>query len=294
MFVCIKFLEISSYPTLKFREAVDLIWPYIKSFSTEYNQEASEFTFAWAIPTIDYSQISLGNEYHNTLKQKKLLNTLHKERIYLKVPKKYFAKYTAENFNYYPSRKVTEHMSDCVETNYKTSLWPLNELLIKPGEIFNLNQAISRIPGYCTKINGYKKLPFYGGACGTAGQLFRTALLTPEMTVTKRYPHVRWWAQFYGKTIFGDDAAVLTMDKQLEIRNDGTFPIYYKTLSFENYTYLVAISPIKTNKLTTITKNQTWPLSATLTKTVVDRSRQEFKKVQTFFSRYYQYFTGGT
>jgi vancomycin resistance protein YoaR len=117
--------------------------------------------------------------------------------------------------------------------------------------------------------------------------------MIPNITVTKRYPHIRRRAQFYGKTIYGDDAAVLTTDKQLEIRNDGNFPIYFKLITFEDYTYLVGISPIKQNTTVKIQKIPTGPLTALVTKTLIDRTRQEVIKIEEFFSRYYQYYNGG-
>lgn len=289
--ICLRKKE---YPELWFRETVNLLWPYIKGFDQEYDEVNTGFNFKGTQAQIDYSKISLGNEYYNTLKQKQIINYLEKNRINIKIHKKYFAKYSAKDFVFYPTLKETKHMSACVKTNYQVSAWPLDGLYVKPWEIFNLNAAISRLPNYCKSINGNKILPFYGGACGTAGQLYRTSLIIPDMTVTKRYPHIRRWAQYYGKTIYGDDAAVLTYDKQLEIKNDGNFPIYFRTLKFKDYTYLVWVSPVNPHKSVKITKNQTGPLTALVTKTTIDSINQKIIKIHNFFSQYYQYFAGGT
>ncbi|NOZ44321.1 MAG: hypothetical protein GXP45_04225 [bacterium] len=100
--------------------------------------------------------------YHHSLKEKKVLSQLFQNRIYLKIHKKYFVKQTAKDFRYYPSKKITKEMGPCTKINYKVSTSVLQNLYIRPGETFNLNQAISRIPGYCKAINGYQNLPFYG------------------------------------------------------------------------------------------------------------------------------------
>lgn len=281
------------YPKLGFRETVDILRPYIKGFDQAYNQDASEFVFKSAKPDMDYTDLTINDEYHNTVKQKQLINELSKRRVYIRIHKKYLAKYSAEDFQYYPTIKETKNMGPCTKTNYEVSAGPLNWLYIKPGEIFNLNQAISRLPGYCAGINGNQVLPFYGGSCGTAGQLFRTTLMVPDITVTKRSPHIRRWAQFYGLTVYGDDAAVLTDVKQLEIRNDGSFPIYFKQLKFDDYTYLVAIKPVDQDKKVKIQKFQTWPLSAKVIKTTFDIKDDKVLNIDEFYSQYYQYFNGG-
>ncbi len=286
-------LRKKQYPQLGFRETVDIIRPYIKGFSHEYNYKDSQFSFSGAEAQIDYSQISLGNQYHNTLQQKKLINYMHQHHINIKIHKKYFAKYSAKDFVFYPSLKETKHMGPCTKTNYQVSASALQWLYITPGEIFNLNKAISRLPGYCKWINGNKILPFYGGSCGTAGQFFRVSLLLPDFFVRKRYPHIRRRAQFYGKTIFGDDAAVLDDRKQLEIQNQWSFPIYFKMLNFDDYTYLVWISPVNPHKTVEITKTQTWPLQTLLIKKIIDNLHSHYISIQNFPSRYFQYFNGG-
>ncbi|NOZ44322.1 MAG: hypothetical protein GXP45_04230 [bacterium] len=110
------------------------------------------------------------------------------------------------------------------------------------------------------------------------------------MTTTKRYPHIRRRADFYGPIIYGDDAAVLDTRKQLEIRNDSSFPIYYKLMTFPDYTYLVAILPINPHKQVEIQKISLGNLRAELHKIVTKFSKQDISHSQNFFSRYYQYF----
>jgi len=287
--ICLRKKE---YPTLWFREAVDLIRPYIQGFKEEYDYDNQTFSFDGTQPIIDTSQISIWNIYHNSPAQKKLINKLTKQNTKIKIHKKYLAKYTTQNFTFYPNKKITKKMGTCTKTNYLTSLSPLNNLYLKWWKIFNLNQAISRLPWYCTSINGNKKLPFYGGACGTAWQLFKSSLLAPQISILKRQPHIRRWANYYGKTIFGDDAAIIGMSKQLEIKNTSSFPLYFKTKNFWDYTYLAIISPTKSTTTTYIQKQPTGGLTAEVIKKTKDNYTSKIIQTQKFISRYYQYFKG--
>jgi len=284
--ICLRKKE---YPELEFKEAVDLIRPHVQWFSNEYDDKNPSFEFSGASLKIDYGALSLAHEYHDTISQKKVISALQYKKIYIKIPKVYFARYTVQKFNYFPAKKETKNMWSCTKTNYLVSSQVIDWLYLKSWESFNINKAISRIPWYCKGINWNKNLPFYGGSCGSAGQLFRTTLITPNLTTTKRYPHLRRRAQYYGPTIYWDDAAILDNQKQFEIRNDGSMTVYFKKLEFEDYSYLVAITPIQQALTTQIHKQNTWPLTTLLNKTVVDTSRQ-IQKTEQFPSRYMQYF----
>jgi len=286
--ICLRKKE---YPKLWFKEAIDIIRPFVQSFKNEYQLDKQLFDFVWTSPVIDYSKISLPLYYQNTLVQKKLLNFLESNNIKLKIHKKYFAKYTIDNFSFYPARRDRNKLSDCSFTNYRVWLSAMNWLYIKPHEIFNINKAISYLPWYC-KWSGPQDLAFYGGTCWSAWQLFKTALLSPDIDITKRSPHIRWRSPFYWKTIFGDDAAILDYTKQFEIINNWYLPIYFKTLLYEDYDYLVAIYPWKNNKSVKIKKSPTWNLSAEVSKETKNKHWEQLK-IQIFPSQYYEYYKGG-
>jgi len=286
-------LRKKKYPKLKLKEAIDTIRPYVQGFENEYDLENEEFIFEGTKPIIDYDQISLMNQFHNTQIQKKTIAYLEKNHIKIKIHKKYFARYSIDNFSFYPVKRIISTLWPCARTNFKVSHAAMNGLYFKSEQTFNLNYAIAYLPWYCKWGTPNTNYRFYGWSCGSAWQLFRTALITPGITITKRYPHIRRRAQFYGKTIFGDDAAIIGDEKILEIRNDGILPIYFRTLWNDNYQYLVAIKPIKTQEIVKITKKQTWNLSAQVVKKTIDKFSNQVNNIQIFDSYYYQYYNGG-
>jgi vancomycin resistance protein YoaR len=70
----------------------------------------------------------------------------------------------------------------------------------------------------------------------------------PTIEITKRYPHSEWLVPYYSDYVFGDDAALYQMSKQLEIKNIGSDEMYFKVLEKGNGNYFVIITPKKTNK----------------------------------------------
>jgi len=48
--------------------------------------------------------------------------------------------------------------------------------------------------------------------------------------------------------VFGDDAALYQMSKQLEIKNIGSDEVYFKVMEKGNGNYFVIITPEKTNQ----------------------------------------------
>jgi hypothetical protein len=53
---------------------------------------------------------------------------------------------------------------------------------------------------------------------------------------------------YYSEYVFGDDAALYEMNKQLEIKNIGDTELYFKVLDKKNANYFVIITPEKNNK----------------------------------------------
>ena len=85
-------------------------------------------------------------------------------------------------------------------------------------------------------------------------QLFRVALLSPWIETTKRFPHNEWFVQYYGETVWWDDAAVYEKSKQFEIQNISNSDILFKVSIDENHSIIVAISR-PTNLRVNINKN---------------------------------------
>jgi len=80
--------------------------------------------------------------------------------------------------------------------------------------------------------------------------------LVPTIEISKRYAHNERLVPYYSDYVFGDDAALYQMNKQLEIKNTGKTEIYLKVLDKGNGTYFVMIVPEKTNQRVTITKKE--------------------------------------
>jgi len=278
------------YPQLWLREAIDYIWPYIQWFDNEYDLIKTWFVFSWTSPIINYEEISLKNYYHDSPAQKLLISKLEENNKNIRIHKKYFAKYMIEEYSFYPVRKYTDNIWDCALTNYLLSLSALDWLYLKPWDIFNLNDAISYLPWYCKALQNYKEMWFYGWSCGTAWQLFRSTLITPYIDVLQRSEHIRRRADYYWDIIYWDDAAVSNWWKYLIIQNNNNFPIYYKTLKFKDYTYLVAILPYQWNEEIEIAKWPTSNLSAKVTKTLRKIKNKTTINTDEFFSKYRQYF----
>jgi vancomycin resistance protein YoaR len=81
--------------------------------------------------------------------------------------------------------------------------------------------------------------------------------------IEKRYNHSKWYAKYYSPYIYGDDASLYEMIKQLQIKNIGKHPIYFKKLTISpNNILLVSILPYKTSDKVVIFKKQLGKLQA--------------------------------
>ncbi len=159
-----------------------------------------------------------------------------------------------ENFNFYISDKDISKLSKCNTQNYLIALRSIDKLLLKSWETFNANEELAKQDWYCTG-RGEKNFLFYWGVCGMTSQLFRSALMNPNVEILERHNHSEWFVHYYGEEIWGDDAAIYQMNKQFKIKNISNQDIYFRTKEIGNYTYLVAItakslndSPVKIKK----------------------------------------------
>lgn len=134
-----------------------------------------------------------------------------------KLPTRRLAMEQFKERNVYATLRDTTTYGTCRKQNYSLALKALDREELLPGEKLNMNRDISKRRGRCQ--NDQESYLFGEGACGASTQFFRTAMMTPDLYVTKRYPHGEWRAGFYGDTIRGDDASMYQMNKQLEIQN---------------------------------------------------------------------------
>jgi len=109
---------------------------------------------------------------------------------------------------------------------------------------------------------------FYGGVCGVSSLLFRISLLQPDIQIIQRYPHSEWYTIYYGDTVEGDDAAVIEMRKQFEIKNTGATPIYFRSKNIGTRTYAAFIIPGKVDKIVSISKIWKSQMQVTLTQKI--------------------------
>ena len=121
-------------------------------------------------------------------------------------PKSFLAMYQLDNLTVYASVRDTSTYGTCRRQNYDVAMNQMDRYFLEPGDILNMNRIIANQPGYCRGDGG--TFLFYEGACGASTQVFWNALLNPLLTVTRRYPHGKWYAGFYGSAVMGDDASM--------------------------------------------------------------------------------------
>ncbi len=268
-------------PKLEFTEAVDHIRPYITSFNTVYNEYATTFTYEGTSPIFK-------KNYDITAKTTNEIVTLaylQKAEKKLRIDKSALAYNTIKDANFYVVYRDISPLKRCTKQNYFVAANILNDTIIAPGEILNLNKKIANAPGYCKWV-WPQNLMFYGWVCGLSTQLFRASLLAPEITITKRAWHSRRLVPYYSEYVYGDDAAMYEMYKQFEIQNTSEYPLYFKLLEKNNGVFLVIITPQKSNEWVTITKQQTNTLSANVDKIIYTQRPELVIGKEHFASRY--------
>lgn len=268
-------------PKIWFTEAIDYLWPYIQWFNSVYNDISTIFSYEGTSPIFkqDYEILP------KNIQEKYILITIQEQGKKIRIHKSSLAYQTIKNANFFTVYKDTSLLKNCTSKNYNVALQRFNGILFWPGEIFNVNKMIMNLPGYC-KWSWRTDLLFYGGVCGFATQLFRTSLLIPQIEVTKRYGHNEWIVPYYYDYIFWDDAALYEMSKQLEIKNNSEYNMYFKVLEVKKGNYFVIIIPEKNNQWVTIKKNQTQQLGAKLEREIYETSSDIVTKKENFISKY--------
>jgi hypothetical protein len=257
------------YPTMEFTQVVDMLYDNIQWFNHVYNTAPAEsFNYEWASPIY---KDNLSRDFlllQNTQAHKAIAAFHSIEQDKIQIPKNIMAEIIAQDYTFYAVYNDTSMRRWCTLTNYKVALQSMDKVFLYPGHVLNFNQHIRWLP-YCTG-RWRTDLMFYGGVCGAASQLFRSALIIPWIQVTQRHGHSERWGYYYGDEITGDDAAIYEMHKQLEIKNNDTRWIYFRTIIGDNYDYLIAVSPYKSKQWVQITRERETALRTNLTKNIYD------------------------
>lgn len=264
------------YPKIEFIDAIDYSLDYIKWFDGIFDIWSEYFSFYGSTP-IFYPKIN-SLEYYIDENDLLLLKYLSLKEYQIIVPKMYIARTELNKYSLYVVDKDLVGRSDCRQHNYLMALQILDKLYLRPWEIFNINSKLVNLKWYCNFWS--TKYLFYGWVCWASTQLFRNSLINPFVKINKRYNHVQRYAHFYGDYIYGDDASIYEWDKQFEIENIWSDPIYYRIMERNWIRYLISAIPNKSQYITHVTRRQSRSLSADVWKEVVNK--------YTFIKRYDQ------
>lgn len=260
---------------------IENIWPEVVWFDDSYDETKTKFEYKSANPFFkNYKSIF---DIDNI--QKLFLIKLYDRGTYILVPKTYIMYENFKKMSFYVVSKNISLLKPCTKQNYKVALNSLDNYVLAPWNIFNLNDHISYLPWYC-KWSWPQNLMFYGGVCWFASQLFRSSLLNPDMEILKRSWHSVWLTAYYSDYIYWDDAAIYQNTKQFEIKNNSKKNIYFKVMNKWDYSYFIAILSKEPEKKVNISKKQVWNLSAILEKKVYDLNYWNLLTSQTFESTY--------
>lgn len=271
----------NSGPNIEFKEAIEIIRPYIETFNTVYNESAQTFIYEGTKPIIS----KLWEAQPQSYKEKIALAKAQVQWQKIRINTYTLALQTIQNANFYVVYRDTSLLKKCTKQNYLVAMNILNNYIINPWETLNLNKQIANAKGYC-KWTGRKDLMLYGWVCGASTQLFRAALLSPQITITKRYGHSERLVPYYSDYIFGDDAAMYEMSKQFEIKNQSSEKIYIKYLAKDEGMFLVMMTPKKDTQWVIINKTQTQWLSASVEKIIYTKQPKYVIGKETFLSTY--------
>ncbi len=268
-------------PNFEYKDVIDNIWADIDWFETIYNDlnknfvyESTDIYFEWYKSFMPWDDI-----------QKYILINLQKKWKKISIPIKYIYYEKSRELWIFVVGKDLSMLKNCTKQNYNVAINSLDNFLLYPWESLNINKHIAYLPWYC-KWSWPQDLMFFGGVCGFASQLFRIALIHPDIEVVKRYWHSVWLTAYYGDDVYGDDAAIYENSKQFEIKNNFKDEVYFKVFDRWNYKYLLAITPTKSVKWVNINKTQISNLSAKLEKQIYDKKSWKILDNITFDSKY--------
>ena len=238
-------------------KALQYITENLNKFYDVYQQDSFYFRYKPTRPNFYYSNYHRYLENRWTIYEKiAILYWTSKDRM-IKIDNEILSKLMYENYSFYSVPTNLANRWPCSLTNYKLAISKLNWLELKPWEVLDLNKLITNDPHSC-KWNSTKSFLFYGWSCWASSQLFRLALIMPDLTVLERAWHAKRRALYYWSNIMWDDAAMYENSKKFVIRNDFDTSIYFTTYEKWNYVYLVWIVPEKIDEYVEIIKNVNW------------------------------------
>ncbi len=278
-------------PKLEFEETVSTMWSHIKDFDEKYDLESTSFFYDGANP-VYFDNNSLDDFVGVSTWDNIAAKLLDYANIRIDIPKYYIAKEYMKDYSFYVSAKNLDNRSECRKTNFLKALYMLDGRTLYSQQSFNYNVELVKEKNYCVEWGGKPGyFLFYGWVCGASTQLFRSSLINPDLYVTKRYSHGQRYVYFYNKDIYGDDASVYERDKQFEIKNIGTKPVYFKVFKTGNNYYLVSVLPYKNENISFVLKKQIWVLRAIVGRIVFDKfnvKQYEQFWVSNYYSKNYE------
>ncbi len=271
-------------PQMSVPEAWEELKENLYGFTNTYNEKLTEFTYEWATPLIkNIGEIEIIPKKNI---QKAFLVHLEEQGKKISIPKKIIAKELFLTYTFYVTKKNTTTLKPCTKQNYIVAFSSMDNVQIKAGETFTINDHISYLPGYC-KWRWPQNLKFYWWVCWFATQVFRTSLLMPNIDILTRYAHSIWLVPYYSDYVFADDATIYEDSKKLIIKNTWSETIYFKIMEKQNYTYLIAILPEKSKEWVIITKKETGQLAGEVTKkTYKIKNEKEITDTAIFKAKY--------
>lgn len=258
-------------------------------FSDEYGIHSAEFTYKGAKPLFAGQLQDFATKLSDPERIERRDNQLSGDRVMLD-----YAQYDVWRmmyFDYYVTRRdKLEELGPCARINYDVAMIVFDRQMILPWQEFNANRQLAHRIGYCGTSESLSDYVFQWGVCGATSQMFRTALLHPDLNVIERHPHQIWYERYYDETIRWDDAAIIEFRKQLRIQNSWDYSVYFRTINpdWAPSALLVAISPYQDSRYVSIQRWQVadmvWELSATVydwSGVVLDR----YEQVSTYYVR---------
>lgn len=243
------------------KELLNIIWPYIAWRDGIYIDYSTWFEYSWWKPFFaSGDNMDVANSLPDILSHAYILDIYFDSRVY--IPISDIKEYISKNYlsRYIANRDISLY-SDCQRQNFNVAMNKLQNTKIASGWIWNINTELTDLPWYCTWPEWSDKYLFYQWVCGTSTMFFRNALINPNIYITKRQAHSNRYIKYYWDYIYGDDAAIYEMQKQLELKNTSDDDIYIKfwtkwDLQIDDNKYLISITSAKNDKYTKIIKTQ--------------------------------------
>lgn len=262
----------------------DVIW-----FTDEYGIHTWSFTYQWALPIFTGQLQDFANALNNISTRDWEAGQLSGDKVILTYPE--YDVRRMMNFSYYVTRRdKLDELWPCARINYDVAMIVFNRQILNPWSEFNANKQLAHRIGYCGTPENLENYVFQWGVCGATSQIFRTALLHPDLEVLERHPHRIWYERYYDETIWWDDAAIIEFRKKLRLYNAGKYPVYFRTINkrWASSALIVAISPYKDDRYVHVERWQVsdmvWNVSAiTYNGSGIELSRYE--QLSTYYSR---------